>query len=158
MSKQEKKEKEDSIKVVARNRRAHQRFTILEALEAGIVLLGHEVKSLRQGKASIEESLVRIDKNEIFLFNTHIPPYAHLSHVLYNPARTRKLLLHRKEIDRLGREVQTQGMTLVPLEIYFKEGKAKVSVGLAKGKKTADRREEIKKREADRAIRSKVRR
>ena len=129
------------------------RFTILEAFEAGISLFGHEVKSLRGGKASIEEGLVRIDRGEIFLMNVHIPPYAHLSHVEYQPTRSRKLLMHRSEIDRLDSQAQAKGLTLIPLELYFKNGKVKVTVGLAKGKKTADRREEIKKRESEREIR-----
>ena len=148
-----KKEKSPEIAVVTRNRKIHQRFSILEAYEAGIVLAGHEVKSLRSGKASIEEALVKIDRGEVFLFNAHIPPYSHLSHVDYVPTRTRKLLMHRKEIEKLEGQVKVKGLALVPLELYFKRGIAKVAVGLAKGKKTWDRREEIKKREAEREIR-----
>ena len=140
------------IKIVTRNRKVHQRFSILESLEAGISLYGHEVKSLRSGKASIEEGLVRLEKGEIFLFNVHIPPYPHLSHVNYLPTRTRKLLMHSKEIERLNSQVQSKGLTLVPLELYFKKGLAKVSIGLAKGKKGRDRREEMKKRETERTI------
>jgi SsrA-binding protein len=148
-----KKEKDPEVKVITRNRKVHQRFSVLEAFEAGISLFGHEVKSLRTGKASIEESVVRLDRGEIFLFNAHIPPYSHLSHVEYVPTRSRKLLMHRREIDRLEGQVRTKGLTLVPLELYFKRGVAKVSVGLAKGKKASDRRQEIKKREAEREIR-----
>lgn len=144
---------EPTLKSITKNRKAHMRFTILEAFEAGISLFGHEVKSLRGGKASIEEGLVRIDRGEIFLMNVHIPPYAHLSHVEYQPTRSRKLLMHRSEIDRLDSQAQAKGLTLIPLELYFKNGKVKVTVGLAKGKKTADRREEIKKRESEREIR-----
>lgn len=144
---------ENELKIVARNRRAHQRFSILESFEAGISLCGHEVKSLRNSKVSIEEGYVRTENGEIFLENVHIPPYSGLSHIEYNPTRKRKLLMHRKEIDRLSSEVQTKRLALIPLEIYFKRGIAKVSVGLSKGKKTVDRREEIKKREVERTIR-----
>lgn len=150
------KTEKEGIKVVARNRKAHHRFSILESFEAGIALFGHEVKSLRQGRANIEDGLVRADGGELFLFNVHIPPYSHLSHVEYEPARTRKLLMHRREIDRLASQVQTKGLTLIPLELYFKQGLAKVSVGLAKGKKTEDRREELKKRDTEREIRRSV--
>jgi SsrA-binding protein len=147
------KTEKEGVKIVARNRKAHHRFAILESFEAGISLFGHEVKSLRQGRANIEDGLVRADGGELFLFNVHIPQYSHLSHVEYEPTRTRKLLMHRREIDRLAAQIQTKGMTMVPLELYFKNGLAKVTVGLAKGKNTEDRREEIKKRDTDREIR-----
>ena len=138
---------------IVQNKKAFHDYFIEQRFEAGIALHGHEVKSLRAGKSSIEEGLVRVDKGEIFLFNVHIPPYSHLSRVDYVPTRTRKLLMHKKEIERLGGQVQTKGLALVPLEIYFKKGIAKVSVGLAKGKRAIDRRDEIKKREAEREIR-----
>ena len=125
----------------------------MESFEAGIALAGHEVKSLRSGKASIEEGVIRVDKGEIFLMNVHIPPYTHLSHVDYVPTRTRKLLMHKKEIKKLGEQVQIKGMTLVPMELYFRKGFCKVAVGLAKGKRGIDRRDDIKKREAEREIR-----
>ena len=152
-----KDKKDPSIQVISRNRRVHLKFSILESFEAGLVLFGYEVKSLRAGKVSIEEGLVRIDKGEALLYNVHIPPYSHLSHVDYNPTRSRKLLLHKKEIERLAGQAQTQRLALVPLELYFKRGIAKISIGLAKGKKTADRREEIKKREAQREMRTRAR-
>lgn len=145
----------DAIKTITKNRRVHQRFSILESFEAGISLYGHEVKSLRSGHASIEEGVVRIENGEIFLLNVHIPPYAHLSHVEYQPTRTRKLLMHRQEIQKLLGQVQTKGLTLVPLELYFKRGIAKLAVGLAKGKKMEDRREEIKKRDLARFVQKK---
>lgn len=129
------------------------KFSILESFEAGIVLYGYEVKSLRAGRVSIEEAVVRAENGEMFLYNVHIPPYSHLSHVDYKPTRTRKLLMHRKEIEHLAGQTQSKNLTLVPLELYFKKGIAKVCVALAKGKKMADRREEIKKRETDREIR-----
>ncbi|OGR89046.1 MAG: SsrA-binding protein [Elusimicrobia bacterium RIFCSPLOWO2_01_FULL_60_11] len=147
------KSTEPDIKSVSKNRKAHMRFSILEAYEAGIVLHGYEVKSLREGKVSLEEGLVRIDKGEAYLMNVHIPPYRHLSHVEYEPTRTRKLLLHRGQIDKIDEEIRTKGLALVPLELYFKDGRAKVTVGLAKGKKDQDRREEIKKRDVERDIR-----
>ena len=153
-----KKEKEPEIKVVTKNRKVHQHFFVMESFEAGISLYGHEVKSLRQGKISIEEGVVRIEKDEILLMNVHIPPYSHLSHVEYNPTRTRKLLMHREEIVRIYGQVQSKGLALVPLEIYFKRGYAKVAIGLAKSKKGSDRREELKRRDAEReAQRSGVR-
>lgn len=151
----DRKEKEPVIKSIAKNRKAHQRFAIIEALEAGLALKGHEVKSLRQSKVSIEEGLVRVNGGEIFLFNVYIAPYSHYSYKDIEPTRTRKLLMHRSEITRLSMEAQRQGMTLIPLEIYFKNGRAKVTVGLAKGKKDQDRREDIKKRDTEREIRRK---
>ncbi len=151
----DRKEKEPVIKSIAKNRKAHQRFAVIEALEAGLALKGHEVKSLRQSKVSIEEGLVRVNGGEIFLFNVYIAPYSHYSYKDIEPTRTRKLLMHRSEITRLSMEAQRQGMTLIPLEIYFKNGRAKVTVGLAKGKKDQDRREDIKKRDTEREIRRK---
>lgn len=151
-----KQEKEPVLKSIARNRKVHQRFSILEAFEAGIALLGHEVKSLRQGQCSIEEGFVRIENGQMALWNVHIPPYSHLTHGEYQPTRTRKLLMHRREIAKLSGQVQAKGLALVPLELYFKKGKAKLAVGLAKSKRSEDRREEIKKREVDRDIRRKL--
>ena len=152
------KKNEGGIKIIARNRKAHYRFAIIETLEAGLVLSGHEVKSLRDGQITLDESLVREEKGELFLFNAYIPPYSHLTNVEYNPTRNRKLLLHRKEIKRLSSQVQVKGMTMVPLEIYFKNGIAKVLIALAKGKNTEDKRETIKKRESDKEIARNVQR
>ena len=142
------------IKSITKNRKALHKFFILEAFEAGLILLGHEVKSLREGRISIEESMVREEKGELFLFNVYIPPYRHLSHIDYQPSRSRKILMHHKEIERLISQVQIKGLTLIPLELYFKNGKAKVTVALAKGKKSEDQREEIKKRESQREIKN----
>ncbi len=147
------KKEESNIKIISQNRKARQRFAILEIFEAGISLFGHEVKSLRRGSANIEEGFVRIDGNQIYLMNVYIPPYPQYTLGEYEPTRTRKLLMHRKEIDHLNSELQLKGCTIVPTELYFKRGIAKVQIGLAKGKKTEDRREEIKKRETDREIR-----
>ncbi|MBI2916185.1 MAG: SsrA-binding protein SmpB [Elusimicrobia bacterium] len=142
----------EGIKIISRNRRAHERFTILESFEAGIALQGNEVKSLRQGTVSIEDGVVRVDKDEMFLMNVYIPPYIHISYGDYEPTRTRKLLMHRREIQKLAGQAQLKGLTLIPLELYFKKGLAKVSVGLARGKKMGDRREEIQKREVERKV------
>ena len=138
--------------MLIQNKKAHFDYEILEQFSAGLELFGHEVKSLRGGKASIEEGLVRIDRGEIFLFNVHIPPYEHLSHLEYNPTRSRKLLMHRSEIERLGAQVQVKGLTLIPLELYFKGGKAKVRLGLCTGKTHEDRRQTIKERETKREM------
>lgn len=143
------------LKIVSTNRRARHRFIILESYEAGISLFGHEVKSLRLGRASLDEGTVRIENGEIFLLNVHISPYAHLAHIPYEPARSRKLLMHKKEIERLYGEVKTKNVALIPLEIYFKNGIAKVSVGVVKTKKREDRREELQKKAVERDIRRK---
>ncbi|OGR82657.1 MAG: SsrA-binding protein [Elusimicrobia bacterium RIFCSPLOWO2_01_FULL_64_13] len=145
------------VKIIARNRKSREKFTILESFEAGIELLGYEVKSLRLGRISIDEGVVRIDRGQMLLMNVHIPPYNYSSHIEIDPVRTRRLLMHRDEIDRLEVQVRTKGAALIPLEIYFKKGYAKVSVGLGKGKKFRDRREEIKKRESERETRSRGR-
>src|SRR3989344_1495048 len=145
---------EPSIQSISKNRKAHMRFTVLEAFEAGIVLKGFEVKSLRDGKVSLEEGVVRIDRVEAFLMNVHIPPYKHISHnVEYEPTRTRKLLMHREQINKISAQAQAKGLALFPLELYFKNGRAKVAVGMGKGKKAQDQREDIKKRDAEREIR-----
>lgn len=139
--------------VVATNRKAHYRFEILETFEAGMALLGPEVKSLRSGKAHLEGSFARLENGEPFLYNFHIPPYAFSRIDPPDPHRTRKLLLKGGEIKRLIGLTQSKGATLVPLEIYFRRGWAKVLLGLAKGKKGPDRREEIKKRDQARELR-----
>lgn len=144
------------IKVAVTNRKAYHNYTILETFEAGLVLAGNEVKSLREGKASIAEGFVQISGGEAYLENVNIPPYAkQSSHVIdYEPAHKRKLLLHSKEIERLYSGTQEKGFTVVPLEIYFSSrGFAKVKLGLAKGKREFDKREAIAKKETDRNIR-----
>jgi SsrA-binding protein len=144
-------------KIVCTNRKAHHLYSIEETYEAGIQLLGCEVKSLREGKANLSDSFARIHNGELFLYNFHISPYPHsLEAKNLDPTRTRKLLMHRREIKRLSGKVQEKGYTLVPLKVYFNErGLAKVELGLAKGKKVFDRREDIKRRELDREIRRK---
>lgn len=140
------------MKVVCQNRKAYYDYSIEETLEAGIQLLGAEVKSLRDGKANLKDSYVLIKESEVFLFNCHISPYSHGNILNHEPLRTRKLLLNRKEIERLRGKMQQKGYTLIPLKIYFKGPLAKVEVGLAKGKRQYEKRESIKEREAKRDI------
>lgn len=140
------------MKIVCQNRKAYHDYYIEETLEAGISLLGTEVKSLREGKANLKDSYVIIKGKEAFLLNCHISPYSHGNIVNHDPLRSRKLLLHRKEIEVLiGKSLQ-KGYTLIPLKIYFKDSHAKVEIGVAKGKRLYEKREKIKEREAKRAI------
>ncbi len=138
--------------VVATNRKAYHDYFIQETYEAGISLRGTEIKSLREGRANLKDSYVIIKNNEAFLLNCHISPYSHGNIQNHDPLRTRKLLLHRKEIGRLWGKLSQKGLTLIPLKIYFKRGKAKVEIGLAKGKRKYEKREAIKEKEARREI------
>jgi len=150
-------EKTSGDRLVTENRKARHDYEILETFEAGLVLTGSEVKSLRAGRANLKDSYARIDRGEAFLLNAHISPYAAASHFGHEPERNRKLLLHRSEIDKLNGRIQERGLTVIPLKIYFKNGRAKVLIGVGRGKKSYDKRESIKKREmerdADRAMR-----
>lgn len=141
-----------SIKIVTQNRKARYDYAILDRWEAGMVLTGTEVKSLRAGKANLKDSYARVENGEVFLHQFHISPYEKESHFNHHPLRTRKLLLHKKEIKKLKGSVEEKGLTLVPLKVYFKNGIAKVELALAKGKKTYDRRADIAKRDSDREI------
>lgn len=147
-----KKKKSPSGNVIASNRKARHDYTILDTWETGIVLLGTEIKSLREGKASLVEAFATVDKGEVWLRNLHIPEYSMGSWTNHSPRRTRKLLLHRREIDSLEGKVRDGNRTLVPLSIYLKDGKAKVELGLAQGKQDYDKRQAIKKRTEDREI------
>jgi SsrA-binding protein len=140
------------MKAVCQNRKAYHDYTIEETIEAGIQLLGTEVKSLREGRANIKDSYVLIKDSEVFLLNCHISPYTHGNIMNHDPLRTRKLLLHRNEIEKLRGKAQQKGYTLIPLKIYFKGSYAKVEVGFAKGKKHYEKRETIKEREAKKVI------
>ncbi|MEW6052313.1 MAG: SsrA-binding protein SmpB [Nitrospirota bacterium] len=140
------------MKVICQNRKAYHDYHIEEAVEAGISLLGTEVKSLREGKANLKDSYVVIKAGEAFLLNCHISPYSHGNIMNHDPVRTRKLLLHRKEIDRMGGKAAAKGYSLIPLKIYFKGSFAKIEVGLAKGKRLFEKRDTIKEREARREI------
>jgi SsrA-binding protein len=141
-----------SKKTVARNRKALHEYHIIDSYEAGIVLAGPEVKSIRGGKVSLTEAFARIEGNEALLYGMHITPYDPASRWNVDPVRTRKLLLHRREIRRLIGATQQEGFTLVPLELYLKDGFVKVALGLGKGKKNYDKREDAKKRDADREM------
>jgi len=140
------------VKVVCQNRKAYHDYHIEETIESGISLLGTEVKSLREGKANLKDSYVLMKGKEAFLLNCHINPYSHGNILNHDPLRTRKLLMHREEIDKLNEKAATKGYTLIPLKIYFKDSFAKVEVGVAKGKRLFEKRETIKEREAKREI------
>ena len=142
---------------IARNKRARHDYQILDTWEAGIVLTGSEVKSLRNGKANISDAYGIVKDGEVHLLNLHISPYEQASYFNHEPTRTRKLLLHRKEIRKLIGSVERQGLTLVPLELYFKRGKAKVALGLGRGKKLYDKRADEKKRDDERDMQRAVR-
>jgi SsrA-binding protein len=137
---------------IARNRRARHEYQILETWEAGLVLTGTEVKALRNGKASLADAYGIVKEGEVFLLNLHIAPYAQGHQFNHEPTRTRKLLLHKKEIRRLIGAVERQGLTLIPLDMYFKRGRAKVVVGLARGKKLHDKRADERKRSDEREM------
>jgi SsrA-binding protein len=142
------KKKDDKLKVVADNRKARFHYAIEDSLEAGIVLKGSEVKSLRGGKANIQESYAGVKDGELYLVNAYIPEYTEANRMNHEPRRLRKLLIRKTELSKLATAVQRQGMTLVPLKMYFNEkGKAKVELGVARGKKLHDKRETEKKRD-----------
>ena len=142
----------NGIKLIARNRKARHSYHILDSWEAGLVLKGSEVKSLREGQASLADSFARIDDGEVWLHNLHIAPYGPAGAEAHDPKRPRKLLLHGHEIQRLVGKVEQAGLTLIPLEIYFRGGVAKVKLALASGKKLHDKREDIRRREAEREM------
>ena len=143
---------EQGKKVIARNRRARHDYDIQDVLEAGLVLTGTEVKSLRAGRASLADGFGQVTDHEAWLHNVHIPEYALGTWTNHDPRRTRKLLLHRKEIDRLAAATAERGLTLVPLSLYFKDGKAKVELGLGRGKRSYDKRQDLARRDAAREI------
>jgi SsrA-binding protein len=143
---------EPEIQSIAKNRQARHDYAIIDTWEAGIVLTGTEVKALREGKANISDAYGIVRNGEIYLLNLHISPYERGGYVNHEPTRTRKLLLHRKEIRRLIGAVDREGQTLIPLELYFRKGKAKVALALGKGKKLHDKRETERQRDADREM------
>ena len=140
------------MQFVSQNRKAYHDYDIEETIEAGISLLGTEVKSIREGRINLKDSYVLIKDTEAYLLNCHISPYSHGNIMNHEPLRTRKLLMHRKEIMRLQGKMAQKGYTLIPLKIYFKSGRVKVEVGLAKGKREYEKRDAIKEREAHREI------
>ncbi len=146
----------ETVKTVATNRRAFYEYHVEERLEAGVALTGTEVKSLREGRASLVDGYVAVEGREAWLWNVHVPPYTAGSYNNPDPKRKRKLLLHRREIDRLAGKIQRSGATCIPLSIYFKGSRAKVQIALVTGKKLRDKRETIRRREADRETRAAI--
>ncbi len=140
------------IKLIAQNKKARHDYHIVDEYEAGIVLVGTEVKSLRNGSANLKDSYARIKNNEVYVHQMHIGPYSYASFANHEPRRTRKLLLNKREIKRLYSKVNEKGYSLIPLKIYFKDGKAKLAIALAKGKRLYDKRETIKNRDAKRDL------
>jgi len=139
-------------KLVCVNRQARHNYFIDETYEAGLVLLGSEVKSLRDGKANLVDSYAQIRRGEAFLINAHISPYAGANQFNHEPTRTRKLLLHAREIERLTGKTKERGLTLIPLKLYFKDGRAKVELGLARGKELYDKRDTLRRKVAEREV------
>ena len=152
----DKSERELAKENIAENRKAFHDFHLLETFEAGLVLLGTEVKAIREGRVNLRDSFARVEAGEVFLYNVNISPYSHRGYAEHEPLRRRKLLLHRDEIRKLIGKTVEKGMTLVPTRLYFKNGRVKVSVSLARGKKEFDKRETIKRRDADRETRAAV--
>jgi SsrA-binding protein len=148
--------REDAQKVIADNRKAAHDYHFIETFEAGVALLGTEVKSIREGGANLRDSFARIEGGEVWLYNVHINPYRNRGYSDHDPTRRRKLLLHRQEIRKLIGKTVERGMTLVPVRMYLKNGRIKMAISLAKGKKAHDKRETIKRREADRETRAAV--
>lgn len=152
----QKTERELAQANIAENRKAFHDYHILDSFEAGVALLGTEVKAIREGRVNLRDSYAGIDHGEVFLYNVNISPYSHRGYADHEPLRKRKLLLHKNEILKLVGKSVEKGMTLVPLRLYFKSGRVKVALGLAKGKKDYDKRETIKKREVDRETRAAI--
>jgi SsrA-binding protein len=140
------------VKVVATNRKAGHEYFLLERFEAGLVLQGSEIKSIRAGQISLAEAYVRVDGQDAWLMDAHVAPYEHAGSYNHDPRRPRKLLLHKSEIRQLWENVRQKGVTIIPLRVYLKEGRAKVEIAIAKGKKLYDKRESIAKRDAERDI------
>jgi SsrA-binding protein len=152
----QKTDREKAQTTIAENRKAHHDFHLLETFEAGVVLLGTEVKAIREGRVNLRDSYARVEDGEVFLYNVNISPYSHRGYADHEPLRRRKLLLHRDEIRKLIGKTVEKGMTLVPVRFYFKNGRVKVAVSLAKGKKEYDKRETLKRREVDRETRAAI--
>jgi SsrA-binding protein len=144
--------KEQGRKVIAQNRKAWRDYRIDDTFEAGLVLSGTEVKSLRAGRASLVDGFAEVQDNEVWLHGVHIPQYTQGTWTNHEPRRRRKLLMHRQEIDKLAARVAERGLTIVPLSLYFKDGRAKVEIGLGRGKRSYDKRQDMAKRDADREV------
>ena len=150
----EKTEREKAQQNIAENRKAFHDYHLIETFEAGIVLMGTEVKAIREGRVNLRDSFARLEDGEVFLYGVNISPYSHRGYANHEPLRRRKLLLHREEIRKLIGKTVEKGMTLVPTRLYYKNGRVKIAVSLAKGKQAYDKRETIKRREADRETRA----
>jgi SsrA-binding protein len=149
-------DQQESTKPIADNRKAFHDYHILETFEAGIALLGTEVKGIREGQANLRDSFARVEGGEVWLFNVHINPYSHRGYVDHDPKRKRRLLLHKHEIRKLIGKTVEKGLTLVPTRMYFKNGTIKVALALARGKEAHDKRETLRRREVDRETRAAV--
>jgi SsrA-binding protein len=145
-------------KIIASNRRARHEYTIEDTVEAGLVLTGTEVKSLRAGRATLTDGFGQITDSEAWLHGVHIPEYTQGTWTNHEPRRTRKLLLHRREIDKLASSIRERGLTLVPLSLYFKNGRVKIELGVGRGKRTYDKRHDLAKRDAAREVERELRR
>jgi SsrA-binding protein len=152
----EKTEREQARRLIAENRKARHDYHVLDTWEAGVALLGTEVKAIREGRVNLRDSYARVDRGELWMMNVHISPYSHRGYAQHEELRQRKLLLHRHEIEKLMGKTIEKGLTLVPLEMYFKKGRVKVLIALAKGKQAHDKRETIRRREVDRETRAAV--
>jgi len=152
----EQTDREKAQRIIADNRKAYHDYHVLETMEAGVALLGTEVKAIREGRVNLRDSFARIENAEVWLMNVHISPYSHTGYAHHEERRQRKLLLHRHEIRKLTGRVTEKGLTLVPLQMYFKDGRVKVSLALVKGKQAHDKRETIRRREVDRETRAAV--
>ena len=152
----EKTARELARRTIAENRKARHDYHVIETWEAGVALLGTEVKAIREGRVNLRDSYARVDNGEVWMLNVHISSYSHRGYADHSELRQRKLLMHRLEIRKLLGRTKEKGLTLVPLEMYFKEGRVKVLLALAKGKQLHDKRETIKRREADRETRAAV--
>jgi len=140
----------DASKIIAKNKRARHDYHVVDTVEAGVVLKGTEVKSIRQGKVQLVDSYVKVERGELFLYGAHISPYEQGNRFNVDPRRVRKLLMHKIEIARLERQVMEKGMALIPLSVYLRRGRVKVEIGVCRGKKTYDKRETIRRRDAER--------
>jgi SsrA-binding protein len=148
--------KEEEVRPIADNRKAFHDYHILETFEAGIALLGTEVKGIREGQANLRDSFARVEAGEVWLYNVHINPYSHRGYVDHDPKRKRRLLLHKYEIRKLIGKTVEKGLTLIPTKMYFKNGKIKVQIALGRGKQDHDKRETLRRREVDRETRAAV--
>ncbi len=152
----QKTDRQKAEKIIAENRKAFHDYHILETFEAGLVLLGTEVKAIREGRVNLRDSFARVEGSEVFVHNVHISPYSHQGYASHEPLRRRKLLLHAQEIRKLIGKTVERGMTLVPVRMYLKNGRVKLAVSLAKGKKEYDKRETVKRRETERETRAAI--